>query len=74
MQFIKIILVAFVFILNLTIAQPSWAGKDFTKGADYAEVTQALYQLLSVRDNPEQAAIRPNNFKKNYHNCSLRSM
>ncbi|MBW4426684.1 MAG: hypothetical protein KME50_20085 [Nostoc desertorum CM1-VF14] len=55
MKFIKIILVALVFIVNLTIAQPSWAGKDFTKGADYAEVTQELNQLLSVKGNPEQA-------------------
>jgi hypothetical protein len=59
MQFIKIFLVGLVFILNLTIAQPSWAGKDFTKGTDYAEVTQELNQLLSVQNNPEQAGYTP---------------
>ncbi|MBD2446260.1 hypothetical protein H6G76_03615 [Nostoc sp. FACHB-152] len=64
MQFIKIILVALVFIVNLTIAQPSWASKDFTKGADYAEVTQALNQLLTVRDNPEQAGYTPEQFQQ----------
>ncbi|MBD2518644.1 hypothetical protein H6G93_27490 [Nostoc sp. FACHB-973] len=63
MQFIKIILVALVFIVNLTIAQPSWAGKDFTKGTDYAEVTQELNQLLTVKDNPEQAGYTPEQFQ-----------
>ncbi|MDZ8056345.1 MAG: hypothetical protein RMX68_024500 [Aulosira sp. ZfuVER01] len=64
MQLIKIILVALVFILNLTVAQPSWAGKDFTKGTDYAEVTQELYQLLSVQANPEQAGYTPEQFQE----------
>ncbi|MBO3460478.1 hypothetical protein G7B40_000565 [Aetokthonos hydrillicola Thurmond2011] len=64
MQFIKIILVALVFILNLIIVQPSWAGKDFTKGADYIEVTQALNQLLSVKNNPEQAGYTPEEFQE----------
>ncbi|WP_242044667.1 DUF4437 domain-containing protein [Anabaena azotica] len=59
----KIFLVALVFILNLTIAQPSWAGKDFTKGTDYAEVTQELNQLLTVKDNPEQAGYTPEQFQ-----------
>lgn len=64
MQLIKIILVALVFILNLTVAQPSWAGKDFTKGADYAEVTQELNQLLSAQANPEQTGYTPEQFQK----------
>ncbi|MBD2438602.1 hypothetical protein [Nostoc sp. FACHB-110] len=63
MQFIKIMLVALVFIVNLTVAQPSWAGKDFTKGADYTEVTQAINQLLTVKDNPEQAGYTPEEFQ-----------
>ncbi|MEH2163363.1 MAG: hypothetical protein V7K38_20595 [Nostoc sp.] len=54
MQFLKIVLVTLVLMVNLVIAQPSWAGKDFTKGADYVEVTQALNQLLTVKDTPEQ--------------------
>ncbi|MEH1839774.1 MAG: hypothetical protein V7L20_13615 [Nostoc sp.] len=64
MQFLKIVLVALVLIVNLLIAQPSWAGKDFTKGADYAEVTQALNQLLTVKDTPEQAGYTPEQFQK----------
>ncbi len=64
MQFLKIVLVALVFIVNLAIAQPSWAGKDFTKGADYAEVTQALNQLLTVKDAPDQAGYTPEQFQQ----------
>ncbi|QMS88469.1 hypothetical protein HUN01_13000 [Nostoc edaphicum CCNP1411] len=64
MQFIKIVLVALVLMVNLVIAQPSWAGKDFTKGADYAEVTQALNQLLTVKDTPEQAGYTPEQFQQ----------
>lgn len=64
MQFIKIVLVALVFILNLTFAQPSWAGKDFTKGADYVEVTQELNQLLTAKANPEQAGYTPEQFQE----------
>ncbi|MEH1946889.1 MAG: hypothetical protein V7K77_08015 [Nostoc sp.] len=64
MQFLKIFLVAFVLVVNLLIAQPSWASKDFTKGADYAEVTQALNQLLTVKDTPEQAGYTPEQFQQ----------
>ncbi len=64
MQFLKIILVTLVLMVNLVIAQPSWASKDFTKGADYAEVTQALNQLLTVKDTPEQAGYTPEQFQQ----------
>lgn len=64
MQIFKIVLVALVFIVNLMIAQPSWAGKDFTKGVDYAEVTQALNQLLTAKDAPEQAGYTPEEFQQ----------
>ncbi|MEH2247973.1 hypothetical protein [Nostoc sp.] len=64
MQFLKIVIVALVLMVNLVIAQPSWAGKDFTKGADYAEVTQALNQLLTVKDTPEQAGYTPEQFQQ----------
>ncbi|MEG4115746.1 MULTISPECIES: hypothetical protein [unclassified Microcoleus] len=54
-KFFKVILVALVLFVNLAVAQPSWAGKDFTKGADYAEVTQELNQLLSAQSDPSTA-------------------
>ncbi|HEY9694449.1 MAG TPA: hypothetical protein V6D15_19780 [Oculatellaceae cyanobacterium] len=64
MQFIKIFLVALVFVGNLIIAQPSWAGKDFTKGTDYAEVTQALNQLQQVQNAPDQAGYTPEQYQQ----------
>jgi len=64
MQVFKIILVALVFVVNLAIAQPSWAGKDFTKGTDYAEVTQALNELQQIKNTPEQAGYTPEQFQQ----------
>jgi hypothetical protein len=64
MKFLKIALVAIVLLVNLIIAPPSWAGKDFTKGTDYAEVTQALNQLLQAKDNPEQAGYTPEAYQQ----------
>jgi hypothetical protein len=59
MKLIKVILVALVFCMNLMIAAPSWAGQDHRKGTDYAEVTQAINQLLQVQNAPEQARYTP---------------
>jgi hypothetical protein len=64
MQFLKIVLVAVVLLVNLVIAPPSWANKNFTKSADYAEVTQAINQLLQVKDAPEQAGYTPEQFQQ----------
>lgn len=64
MQFFKIFLVTLVFILNLVIAQPSWAAKNFTKGADYTEVTQELNNLLPLQNTPEQAGYTPEQFQQ----------
>ena len=64
MKFLKIALVAIVLLVNLIIAPPSWAGKDFTKGTDYAEVTQAINQLVQAKDNPEQAGYTPESYQQ----------
>lgn len=64
MKFLKIALVAIVLLVNLIIAPPSWAGKDFTKGTDYAEVTQAINQLLQVKDTPDQAGYTPEEYQQ----------
>src|SRR4028119_2308550 len=64
MRLIKFVLVALVLLVNLMIAPPSWAGKDFTKGADYAEVTQALSELLSIKDTPDQAGYTPEEYQQ----------
>jgi hypothetical protein len=64
MKWIRIAIVALVVLVNLAIAPPSWAGKDFTKGTDYAEVTQALNQLIQVKDTPEQAGYTPEEYQQ----------
>lgn len=64
MKFLKAALVAIVLLVNLIIAPPSWAGQDHTKGADYAEVTQAINQLLQVKDTPEQVGYTPELFQQ----------
>ncbi|MBD2018894.1 hypothetical protein H6F43_01675 [Leptolyngbya sp. FACHB-36] len=64
MKFLRIALVAIVFLVNLAIAPPSWAGKDFTKGTDYAEVTQAINQLQQAKDAPDQAGYTPEEYQQ----------
>jgi hypothetical protein len=63
-KFFKVILVALVLFVNLAVAQPSLAGKDFTKGADYAEVTQELNQLLSAQSDPSTAGYTPEQYQQ----------
>jgi hypothetical protein len=64
MKFLKLALVALVLLVNLMITPLAWAGKDFTKGADYAEVTQAINQLQQVKDTPDQAGYTPEQFQQ----------
>jgi hypothetical protein len=60
----KVILVVLVMLVNLAVAQPSWASKDFTKGADYAEVTQALNELLPQANDPSVAGFTPEQYQQ----------
>lgn len=64
MRLLKSILILLIVVINFAIAQPAQAGKDFTKGADYTEVTQAINQLLLVKDTPEQAGYTPEQFQQ----------
>lgn len=64
MKFLKMALVAIVLLVNFIIAPPSWAGQDHRKGTDYAEVTQAINQLLQVQSNPEQAGYTPEQYQQ----------
>lgn len=64
MRSFRVILVALVLLVNLVIAQPSWAGKDFTKGSDYAEVTQELNQLLQAKDAPDRLGYTPEQYQQ----------
>jgi hypothetical protein len=51
MKLFKIALVVLVLVMNLLIAQPSWADPDLTKTPAYTEVTQALDNLLNATDS-----------------------
>jgi hypothetical protein len=64
MKFLKVVLVAIVLLVNLVIASPAWAGQDHRKGTDYAEVTQAINQLLQVKNAPEQAGYTSEQFQQ----------
>ncbi len=59
MKLFKIALVALVLLVNLVIAQPSWADPNLTKSPDYTEVTQAIDNLLKVKDTPDQSEYTP---------------
>jgi hypothetical protein len=60
MKIFKIALVALVTILNLAIAQPSWADQPkLTNLPDYAEVTQNLTDLLNAKQSPQQSDLKP---------------
>lgn len=46
MKLLKIALVLAVMLVNLTLAQPSWADRPkFSKNPDYIEVTKTLDKL-----------------------------
>lgn len=60
MKLFKIALVALVLMVNLVVAQPSWAGKpNLTQGSDYTEVTQAIDNFLQIQDTPNQSQYTP---------------
>jgi hypothetical protein len=43
---VKIALVCLLLLVNLTIAQPSWAGKKLADDPDYIEITKSLESAL----------------------------
>ncbi|HBB34699.1 MAG TPA: hypothetical protein DDZ80_00830 [Cyanobacteria bacterium UBA8803] len=56
MKLFKIALVVLVLLVNLIVAQPSWADKakpKFTSNPDYIEITQALDKLLLADQSQE---------------------
>ncbi len=64
MKLFKFALIALVLLVNLIITKPALANKDFTKGSDYAEVTQAIDQILQVKDAPDRAGYSPEQFQQ----------
>lgn len=55
MKLIQVVFVTLVFLVNLMVASPAWAGQDHRKGADYAEVTQAIHHLRQAQNTSDQA-------------------
>lgn len=64
MKFVKVALVAIALLLNVILAPPAWAGQDHRKGTDYVEVTQAINQLLQVKDALEQSGYTPEQYQQ----------
>jgi len=46
---VKITVVCLLLLVNLIIAQPSWAGKKYTADPDYIEITKALDTALQEK-------------------------
>ncbi|MBD2514216.1 hypothetical protein H6G93_04185 [Nostoc sp. FACHB-973] len=60
MKLFKTALVVLVLLVNLIIAQPSWADRpNLTTGPDYIEVTQGINNLLQLQKTPEQSEYTP---------------
>ncbi|MBE9208283.1 hypothetical protein IQ244_17450 [Nostoc sp. LEGE 06077] len=60
MKFFRIALVTLVLLVNLVIAPPSWASKpNLTQGTDYTEVTQAIDNLVKLKETPADSPYTP---------------
>ncbi|MBX9253681.1 hypothetical protein H1Q63_06905 [Desmonostoc muscorum CCALA 125] len=60
MKLFKTALVALVLLVNLIIAQPSWADRpNLTTSPDYIEVTQGINNLLQLQKTPDQSEYTP---------------
>ncbi|BAS54688.1 hypothetical protein NIES2135_00500 [Leptolyngbya boryana NIES-2135] len=56
----RIILVALVLLLNLVGASPAWADPPKLTGTpEYAEVTQAIANLIQAKASPEESDLTP---------------
>lgn len=65
MKIVKVVLVILVFVVNLVIAQPSWADRPkLTNSSDYQEVTQALDELLKANETTDQSGYTPEEFQQ----------
>ncbi len=54
MNLLRLTIVAVVLLVNLLMAQPTWADRGkFMTSPDYTEVTQAIEALIQAKDNPD---------------------
>ncbi|MBU7586060.1 MAG: hypothetical protein KAF91_24860 [Nostoc sp. TH1S01] len=72
MKLFQMALVALVLLINLVIAPPSWAGKpNLTQGADYTEVTQAIDNLLKLKETPADSQYTPEEIERKLGDLKL---
>jgi hypothetical protein len=72
MKLFKFALVALVLLVNLVVAQPSWAERpNLTTGSDYTEVTQAINNLLKAKDTPDQSNYTPEEIQQQLGELNL---
>ena len=72
MKLFKIALVALVLLVNLVVAQPSWAGRpNLTQGSDYTEVNQAIDKLLNIKDEPGDSQYTPDEIEQQLGDLKL---
>jgi hypothetical protein len=60
MKRFKFWLLSLLLLVNLVVAQPSWADRGkFVNSSDYAEVTAAIQDLLNAKADPAKAGLKP---------------
>jgi len=68
----KIVLVALVLLLNLVIAQPSWADQpNLTATPDYMEVTQGINNLLQAKESQDRPSLPPEQIEQQLGDLKL---
>ncbi|WP_193194892.1 hypothetical protein [Nostoc sp. MG11] len=72
MKLFKIALIGLVLLVNLVVAQPSWADRpNLTQGSDYTEVTQAINNLLKSKDEPGDYEYTPEEIEQKLGDLKL---
>ncbi len=61
MKLFKTVVVVLIFLVNLLVAQPSWAETKFTENPDYIAVTQTIDSLLQQQ---QTEGVTPENVQK----------
>lgn len=72
MKLCKSLLIVFTILINLLIAQPSWADPPkLTQTPEYMEVNQALNELIQAKNSPEQTEYKPEEIEQKIGELTL---
>ncbi|BAY18837.1 hypothetical protein NIES21_46910 [Anabaenopsis circularis NIES-21] len=72
MKLLRIALVSLVLLVNLVIAPPSWASKpNLTQSTDYTEVTQAIDNLVKLKETPADSQYTPEQIERKLGDLKL---